>query len=131
MIVRDMNRVGRGIMSDRREYTTNENILGYIYQKPGTIVSNPEWTDTNATIKVDEEELFVLELPELPKQEVVTQVDPVVSTLPAVEPIKNPAPVDRTIDLDLIGLSPDAQHFLSQWDIKVITDLSTVPVGAE
>ena len=56
-------------MSDRREYESNDNILGYIYPKPGSVVENPEWTDDNADVTIEEEKMIAVTLPELPSDD--------------------------------------------------------------
>jgi len=139
MIIRDMNRVWRSIMSDRREYENNDNILWYIYQKPGIIVENPERTDDNAKITIEEEDLIAVALPEIPSDDnvddsksVETSIDssiPQNDVVPSVEPIANPEPVDRLVDLDLAGLSLEWQHFLSQWNVDIETDLNVMHIG--
>jgi len=129
MIVRDMNRVGRGIMSDRREYKNNENILWYIYQKQWAVVQNPERVDKNATIEPDIAKAdveLVLNLPVLPEEK---KPNPIVEVTPTpVEPIAHPVPIDYRVDVDVVNMSLEAQHFLSQRDIRIQTDINYMRV---
>lgn len=133
MIVRDMNRVGRGIMSDRREYEDTSNIMWYIYPKQDTIIEKEERIDDNATKDIPEDVLDEATIAEDISN--IPQVTGEITEEPKEEGIVTEfladthASADANIDLDFSALSIEAQHFLSQRDIQIKSQLSNIKVG--
>ncbi len=145
MIVRDMNRVGRWIMSDRREYEDTSNIMWYIYPKPWTVIAHPERIDSNVTKQIPEDvvetSVVAQDLSEVaplttPVQEEPVETSPATELLLAQHPSASPEKTTdsagpQTLDLDFSALSPSAQHFLNQRDITIESQLSNIKLGEE
>ncbi len=131
IIVRDMARVARGKMSDRREDLTTAQVKCYIYNKT-TTATNPTvptvqtWTtiNTGTTIPV---------IPTTPTQPVVIPTEPTQPTTPTVpvDPVVTPTEptqptipttqgtIDNDLSLKFERLSDITEHFLTQNDITI------------
>ena len=110
IIVRDMARIAKGKMSDRREDLTTAQVKCYIYNKTNTT------TPTTPTIPSTTTKPSTPTTPFTP----VTPVTPVTPTTPTTQPEVTPQEtIDKELTLKLEDLSDIAEHFLTQNDLHI------------
>ena len=141
MIIRDMNRIGRNIMSDHRDNTKTANIKCFIYPKKEatTVIVTPETPVVPVVTPVVPVVTPVVPVV-TPVVPVVTPVVPVVTpVVPVVtpsedthnsatnqEPEKAPTTSENTntiltqnIDFDIDAISDIAKHFMDTYDFTI------------
>lgn len=138
IIVRDMNRVGKFMMSDRREKTDNTNIKCYIYPpnratpKPKPIVAGDIDIKDNPIITPKPEPVITPE-PIITPEPVITEPKPIITPpKPIITPPEPKLPSNQVtkllsgIDLDFSNITNEAiKHFISQRNINISTDDQT------
>lgn len=151
LIVRDMNRVSKFTMTDRRESSKNPDILCYIYNNKPTpilvdnnieiIVDTGHITWNLIAINTDNPEIINNIVPKI--EPVVPKVEPIVPKIepvtppkeepvapPAIEPIvpKVENLIPSNIELNFDWVSDLAKHFLTQRNIKAKLTQNTIKV---
>lgn len=151
LIIRDMNRVGKFTMTDRRDTTDNANISCYIYNKrPVVIVTPPTntWTIANTWIVINTGTTIpIVTPPTIPTTPTVptntwtvivhtwtttptipTVTPPtVIVTPPSVTPIGQYTTSNITLNFD--NITDMAKHFLTQRNIEAkLTSKNTLKV---
>jgi len=145
-IVRDMARVARGKMSDRREDLTTAQVKCYIYNNKKQTIIDPIVPNTNAWISITTDSIdhtvpnittVVTTRPTTPTTIPTTSTQAIVAPTQSVTPAIIPSTIPITIpqsethkilSLELDNLSDIAKHFITQNNL-IITLISTSPLN--
>lgn len=146
IIVRDMARVARGKMSDRREDLTTAQVKCYIYNSKTTTPTTPTILTTPTTPTIPTVNTGTLPMvntgttisptiPTTPTTPIpVTPTRPTTPNTPIIIPQKldniPQTPINKKLSLTLTDISDLAQHFLSQYDLNItLTGQSRLKLG--
>ncbi len=122
IIVRDMARIAKGKMSDRREDLTTAQVKCYIYNKTNTTTPTTPTIPSTTTKPSTPTTPFTPVTPVTPTtpSTPVTPVTPVTPTTPTTQPEVTPQEtIDKELTLKLEDLSDIAEHFLTQNDLHI------------